>query len=242
MWPTILIIVQFLLIIFVFFGVFSFIDEVDVDIADPYASNPSNAFIAVIVIGFLLQMIYTVMLCYLVYHLVLRMDDHFERDGLFRKGLMEFIDASSMSKNVDTNVERWTMNTIDMNSSIKEGKKGAITWAMLTGIFSFIPVVGILFLLYVMHFLTDSLIDHDFNQLNFNRQVNGALAKLGKPIVASGSWTHTPRRSTSLYVILTIVTLGFFLPYWWFVAIKDWNIHFQNQWRSEDEVLIIMQD
>ena len=116
-------------------------------------------------------------------------------------------------------------------------KQGIRTLSPYTTELPFIPVIGIFFLLYVLHFLTDSLIDHDFNQLNFNRQLNGALAKLGKPMAASGGWPHTHRSSTGLYVILTIITLGFFLPYWWYVVIKDWNTHFQNQWRFEDDVL-----
>ncbi len=210
------------------------------DITNPYAGNPSDQFIAMVIIGFVLQILYTIVQSYLIYYLVLRMDEHFERDGLLRNGLLEFIDARSMAGNVDTNVERWTMNTIGMNTSVKEGKKGAMTWAILMGVFSFMPFIGTLFLLYVMHFLSERLIDHDFNQLNFNQMLNGALVKLGKPIAVSGTWPHTPRRSTGLYIILTIITLGFFLPYWWYVVIKDWNIHFQNQWRFEDEALSIM--
>jgi len=240
MWPSILIVIQLLFISFLIFGAVSLIEWTDLDIADPYSSSPSNELIVVVIIGFALQILYTIMQCYLIYFLILRMDEHLERDGLLRNGLKEFIDALSISRNVDTNVERWTMNTIDMTCSVKERKRGAITWAVLMGVFSFIPVFGIFFLLYVMHFLTERLIDHDFNQLNFNRQLNGALAKLGEPMAASGGWIHTHRRSTGLYVILTIITLGFFLPYWWYVVIKDWNIHFQNQWRFEDEILSIM--
>ena len=239
-WPAILIFIQLLLITAIIIGTFSLGEWADLDISNPYASSPPNELIALIIIAFILQIIYTVMQCYIIYLLILRMDEHLERDGLLRGGLREFIDALSISRNMDTNVERWTMNTMDMISSVNDGKKGAISWAVLIGVFSFIPVIGIFVLLYVMHFLTERLIDHDLNQLNFNRQLNGALAKLGKPMAASGGWIHTPRRSTGLYVILTIITLGFFLPYWWYVVIKDWNIHFQNQWRFEDEVLSIM--
>ncbi len=234
-WPAILIIIQLALIgttILGFFFIFS-----DLSFIDPYTSGIPSEFILLFGLAFIMQLLFTIVQSYLVYILVLRMDDHFERDSLLRMGLLEYLDSRSMVTGTDINVERWTINTINMSAYMKERKKGAITWAIMVGLFSFIPVVGTLFLLYILHSLTDNLIDHDFNQLNFNRQLNWSLAKLNRPLVGSGGWMNVPRRSTGMYIILTLITLGFFLPYWWYVVITDWNEHFQNQWKFEDELL-----
>ncbi len=242
LWPALLITLQILVIIIVLAGVFILLDSIYLLSMDPYGDLPNlpDEFVLLIMVGFILQVIMTILQSYLIYRLVLRMDDHFQRDHLLRQGILEYLDARSMSQKIDINVERWTMNTINMNSSMKEQKKGAITWAMIVGLLSFIPAIGIFFLLYVLHFLTDDLINHDFNQNNFKRQLNMALAKLGKPMVHPGVYTNVPRRSTGLYIILTIITLGFFLPYWWYVVIRDWNSHFQNQWKFEDEAFSIL--
>lgn len=241
LWPALIITLQILVIIIVLAGMFILLDNlINEAIMDPYAGDLPSDFLLLIMLGFILQVILTIMQSYLIYRLVLRMDDHFRRDHLLRQGILEYLDARSMSQKTDINVERWTMNTINMTSSAKERKKGAITWAMIVGILSFIPLIGIFFLLYVLHFLIDDLINHDFNQNNFKGQLNMALAKLGKPMVHPGAYTNVPRRSTGLYVILTIITLGFFLPYWWYVVIRDWNSHFQNQWKFEDETFSIL--
>ncbi len=235
-WPGVLIIIQLILICTVVFGILYAFDTSDT-LVDPYVGGVPSEFLLVLGLGFIIQILFTLFQSYLVYILVLRMDDHLERDGLLRMGILEFLDSRSMATRTDINVERWTINTINMSAYMKERKKGAITWAVLVGVFSFIPIIGTLFLMYVLHNLTDGLIDHDFNQLNFNRQLNWSLAKLNRPMVAAAGWMNLPRRSTGMYVILTLITLGFFLPYWWYVIITDWNEHFQNQWRFEDELL-----
>jgi hypothetical protein len=50
------------------------------------------------------------------------------------------------------------------------------------------------------------------------------------------SWKTLPERSFFIYLILTLLTCGLFLIYWYYVLIKDLNDHFGAQWQFEDQI------
>ena len=68
------------------------------------------------------------------------------------------------------------------------------------------------------------------------------MLKLGKLNSISYDWYPLPKRDTSIYIIMTIFTLGFALPYWWYVNIVDMNTHFNNQWRFESQVIRMIEE
>ena len=176
----------------------------------------------------------------LIYKLVGRRDEHFRRDGFMRQGMIEYLDAMSIKKKKDINVERWTMNS--MHYSVIETDRGAGIWALMVGLMSIIPIIGTLMLLYCLHFLTTDTQLHDRRQRDFNSQFQLAMLKLGKLNSISYDWYPLPKRDTSIYIIMTIFTLGFALPYWWYVNIVDMNTHFNNQWRFESQVIRMIEE
>jgi len=199
-------------------------------------------------VGFLLVAILLVLLvsialaishAILVHKLVQRRDWHFQRDLTLRQGMEEYLGALSLSKQIDLNVERWTMNTLHIGTVSNDRSAGL--WAMLVGLIAIIPIIGIIFLIYSQYFLTRDVQEHDEKQRYFNHYFQAGLMKTGKITQPVFDWQPLPKRDTSAYVILTILTLGLFLPYWWYVNIQDMNAHLKNQTEFENRLIQLLQ-
>lgn len=171
----------------------------------------------------------------LIYKLVKRRDEHFRRDGLLRQGMIEYLDALSLAEGRDINVERWTMNS--MHYSAGETDRSPMLWALLVGLGVMVPVLGIIVMLYSLHFLTRDVQAHHRRQRDFNHQFQMGMLKLGRINAINYDWQPLPNRDTASYVILVVLTLGFALPYWWYVNILDMNRHLQGQWNFEGRLM-----
>lgn len=189
---------------------------------------------------FLTVVVMVIVQSILVFKLVKRRDEHFRRDGFMRQGMIEYLDAMSIKEKKDINVERWTMNS--MHYSVIETDRGASIWALMVGLISIIPILGTFLLLYCLYFLTTDTHIHDKRQRDFNYQFQMSMYKLGKISSISYDWYPLPKRDTSIYIILTIFTLGFALPYWWYVNIVDMNTHFNNQWQFESQIIRMIKE
>lgn len=198
--------------------------------------------------GFLLALILTVLLLsiglaashsYLIYRLIRRRDSHIGRDSILMEGMSEYLDAVSLKTRIDLNVERWTMTTIRLgNFGVP---RSASLWAALTALIGVIPFVGIFFLIYSLMFLTKDVHEHDERQRALNAQFRQGLVKAGKASEPSPAWLPLPRRDAATYIILTILSVGLFLPYWWYVNIQDLNTHMKNQWAFEESLVKALQ-
>ncbi|MCK5643476.1 MAG: hypothetical protein KAJ19_21880 [Gammaproteobacteria bacterium] len=189
---------------------------------------------------FLTVVVMVIVQSILVFKLVKRRDEHFRRDGFMRQGMIEYLDAMSIKEKKDINVERWTMNS--MHYSVIETDRGASIWALMVGLISIIPILGTFLLLYCLYFLTTDTHIHDKRQRDFNYQFQMSMYKLGKISSISYDWYPLPKRDTSIYIILTIFTLGFALPYWWYANIVDMNTHFNNQWQFESQIIRMIKE
>ena len=203
--------------------------------------NLSNiAQIAVIIVIFLAAIVMVIFQSALVYKLVGRRDEHFRRDAMMKQGMMEYLDAVSVKEMKDINVERWTMNTIFYSNP--EASRGPGLWALLVGLVAIIPVIGIFAMLYCLYFLTRDVHDHDQRQRDFNYQFQLALYKMGKVNTISYDWIPMPKRDPAAYVLVSVLTIGFFLPYWWYVNIVDMNSHMKNQWHFEGQLIKMIEE
>lgn len=190
---------------------------------------------AVVVAVFLADIAMVIFQSVLIYRLVKRRDGHFRRDRQLRQGMMEFLDALAIERRKNIDVERWTMNS--MHYSVADADRGPMLWALLAGLMTIIPVIGLIALLYCLYFLTGDVQTHDRRQRDFNYQFQLGMLKMGKINAISYDWQPLPRRDTAAYVLLVIFTLGFALPYWWYVNIRDMNTHLQNQWNFESQLI-----
>ena len=60
---------------------------------------------------------------------------------------------------------------------------------------------------------------------------------MGKVDTISYDWVPMHKRDPAAYVLISVLTLSFFLPYWWYVNIVDMNSHMKNQWHFENQLV-----
>lgn len=71
-------------------------------------------------------------------------------------------------------------------------------------------------------------------------QAYSALYKLGYSYAPIGSLRRLEKRSFVLYLVLSILTAGLFVFYWWNTLVKDPNEHYQQQWLVEDHLVSVI--
>ncbi|MFO7618605.1 MAG: hypothetical protein R6W91_02980 [Thermoplasmata archaeon] len=228
-WAWIILVFQIILPLSAIIAIYAFIVDTGFDITD---TGPLMLIIlAILLVSIGLAITHAV----LTYKLVKRRDEHFKRDRILNDGMAEYLGAVALNTSVDLNVERWTLNTIMYAGNTQE--RSASLWAMLVALLPIIPFIGVIFLIYCQVFLTKDMQEHDEKQRNFNYQYQVGLAKAGKLGNDSFFWQPLPKRDVAAYVVLTILTLGLFLPYWWYVNIVDMNTHIANQWNFENALV-----
>ena len=78
---------------------------------------------------------------------------------------------------------------------------------------------------------------HERREDQFIRDLLGALTISGLNISLPYRNPPMPERSFALYVVLTIVTAGFFWVYWIYVLLNDPNHHFRQHMIIEDTLM-----
>jgi hypothetical protein len=119
-----------------------------------------------------------------------------------------------------------------------EGERSAVLFAFLVFLYGlpYVGLVGFISLLYSFYFLQRDWRLHDEREYRFFQEIVSACGPLGVP----SSLSHTkgiPKRSTALYIVGAIFTLGIFVIYWVYTLINDPNYHLSEQAQSEDNML-----
>jgi hypothetical protein len=78
---------------------------------------------------------------------------------------------------------------------------------------------------------------HEQREDGFWEDLSRILNKFGVNFFVPRRTEHIPYRSFVLYLILTIVTVGLFVVYWFFVMLKDPNKHFKYHVDTENHLL-----
>ena len=185
--------------------------------------------------SFLLDIVELILAVDFWYFLISRRNKHFKRDKVERDSLIDYVRQSEAlaGRSAEVATEIATMTTINGEATAEEREKSAVLWIILS-----IITLGIAGL-YVLYFLTRDPYNHDRRQQSFMQQTQSAMTKLGK-VVVNPSWKELPSRSFFLYFVLSIVTLGLFEFYWYYVLITDFNNHFKAQWQLEDSLMAVM--
>ena len=195
--------------------------------------------LVIILIVLLLSIALAISSAVLFYKLAERQDWHTQRDQLLMEGMIEYLGALSLKTRMDLNVERWTMTTLFVNNT--SHTRDPSLWALFVALITIIPIVGLIFLIYSMVLISKDIHEHDEKQRALNLMFQQGLLKTGKISAISQTWQPLPKRDNAVYFIMTIFTLGLFLPYWWYVNIKDMNTHMANQWLFENILVKIVQ-
>ncbi|MGD0056855.1 MAG: DUF4234 domain-containing protein [Methanomassiliicoccales archaeon] len=185
-------------------------------------------------VGVVVALVVAVVLFALLnYKLINRQNQHMKREEVMRGALIEYIKSNSQEKNLSQLLSSQiaTMESIQYDARSRERETSPVLFAILI----LIPVVGLIFLLYVLYVLTDFPYQHDRRWHAFTQQAQSAASHLGMTVILP-SWKTLPERSFFIYFVLTLITCGLFLIYWYYVLIKDLNNHFSAQWQFEDQI------
>ena len=184
---------------------------------------------------------------YLVYKLIRRRNTHFARQAFLYEDLTSMTRELAAKKGVDVSVSLNTLGRAAREAGSEETEKNAVLWTILTltttagalggGAVSGLSLLPTLATLYVYYFLMRDLYNHERREDMFFDELSRTLMALGVMPGLPRRMSPTPSRSFALYVLLTIVTVGFFWVYWVYTLINDPNNHFRQQAFIEDTAL-----
>jgi uncharacterized membrane protein len=166
----------------------------------------------------------------LIYKLVNRRNTHFKRQIFLFEDIVAAAKAIATKRGVDAEISLASCDRTVRETKAEETEKGAVLWAILSA-FIF-PAVW-----YVWYFLMKDFYKHERREDGFWEDVGRVLDKSGIKFSVPRRTEPLPERSFALYLILTIITLGFFGIYWLYVLLKDPNQHFIYHLQTEDQLL-----
>ncbi|MCL4344216.1 MAG: DUF4234 domain-containing protein [Nitrososphaerota archaeon] len=166
----------------------------------------------ILIMVFAIGAVSAALMGYVMYRLIKRFNDH----ALRMKALFGSVNGDGRENQVISEIDSLP-------------RRDPAEWAIIIAIFSIIPflsiVAGIL-TLYIFHSLNKDYVKIERAENNGFMQIGWKGDRYFKMI----------DRSTALYIVLTIITLGIFMLYWIYTVAKDPNEHFREDWRIEDSI------
>src|SRR5437867_440865 len=178
---------------------------------------------------------------YLVYLLVNRRNNHFEREQAMFGNVLEILRAKVPPS--DANGQWRLSNNYRCYQWLGEssGERSAILQALLVltpflgwvllkfgPLWVFIPYLGWVLLMFELLLLTDDWKEHEFREDYMIQEVNGTLGMLGLYQLPNRLRPSPIRsRSAAVYLILSIFTLGVAELVWLYLSTSDPYEHFE---------------
>jgi hypothetical protein len=166
----------------------------------------------------------------LIYLLVKRRNAHFKRQIFLFEDLINTAKVVAARKNIDTGVKLASLDRTVREVKSEEIIKDAVLWAILSAL------TGII-VWYVWYFLMKDFYKHETREDGFWDDFIRTLENLGIKFSVPQRKRPMPDRSFALYLVLTIITLGFFGIYWLYVLLTDPNEHFGYHVQIENAML-----
>lgn len=175
---------------------------------------------------------------YVLYKLLERREQHFERMASFRSHLIDVLkekaEAAGKSSEVEADITELEGMNLDATSRDRSGEKSPVLWLVLS------IVIGVV-VYYVYYFLNDDFRAHEANEHAFMRKAGEIANKLGISAEQVMTPIVVPERKFVTYLILTIITCGIYGIYWIYTLITDPNYHFDSHAVWEPQVLKMVQ-
>lgn len=185
------------------------------------------AFIGLATAGLLILLLYAASAAvgvYVLYKLISRRNDHFKRTHKLYDAIVSFLKEKE-----DSRAEIVEMESIVYDMKNEETEKNAVLWTILT------VLIGLLWF-YIAHFLNKDFRKHELREKKLASLINNILKKHNAPGIIKFE-EKVPERSTLLYIVLTIITLGLFGFYWIYTLAKDPNEHFKQHKVLENQLI-----
>lgn len=168
---------------------------------------------------------------YATYKLVERRHFHAQRRLAFQSywwhALNARADAAGRRTEVAEGLDNLSRIYQQMEAYEKRNKREPILWMLLRLVFG--PVGA-----YINHFLNKDLRFYDEWESSYAANSEWVMQRLGVPVSVPQRRQPVPERSTGLYVLLSIITLGIFAVYWRYTVMTDGNAHFADDAAMED--------
>ncbi len=175
---------------------------------------------------------------YILFKLLDRREQHFERMFSFRAHLIELLreKAAETGKAAEMEAGLTELERIhhDTTARDRKGDKSPVLWLVLS-------IFPALVVYYVYNFLNDDFRAHEANENQFMlkaSEIMNGLGMTGNQIITP---VVIPERNVYTYAILTIVTCGIYGLYWIYTLITDPNYHFDGHALWEAQVMAIVQ-
>ena len=192
-----------------------------------------------------------IVIAYMIYKLVQRRNTHFTRQSLLYEDLADAAEELVTKKGVQMTaaISLNNLDRIAREARVYEPEKSAALWVILILAGTSLPaatllaapsgagLLPLLAVLYVYYFLMKDFYRHERREDQFIKDLLGALAISGLSVSLPYRNPPLPERSFALYLVLSVVTVGFFWAYWVHVLLNDPNNHFRQQMLIEDTIM-----
>ena len=203
----------------------------------PQPQNAANALTPMVteivaVYGLAILGVYLVLLigAFGFYYLLDRRNRHFVRQQLLFSNLQNYLSTTASTRPAEA-IAR--LSHISEDSTFAECQRPAGVWAVL---FLFVsPIVGLV----VAYDLTHDLGVHEELQASYQATLIDGFREAGYQ-APTFSALKLHKRDPLLFLILSAITAGLFWIYWFYTLLKDYNDHFAEQARFEDQILALL--
>ena len=114
----------------------------------------------------------------------------------------------------------------------KSRERSGFLWALLTSI----PYLGWIFVIVVLALLTEESTSHVRTEQPILEDLDRTLKGLGSPGLSFGA-PRLMSRNVGLFVLTSVLTLGFFTLFWTFLLVHEQETHFSYHAPSEESLL-----
>ncbi|MCL4472542.1 MAG: DUF4234 domain-containing protein [Actinobacteria bacterium] len=175
---------------------------------------------------------------YVLYKLLERREQHFERMVSFRTHLLDVLKekaaAAGRADEMQADINELEGMNLDATNRDRAGEKSPVLWLVLS------IVIGVV-VYYVYYFLNDDFRAHEASEHDFMLKASEVMNKLGISTGQVMTPVVVPERNFVKYLILTIITCGIYGIYWIYTLITDPNYHFDNHAVWEQQVMSMVQ-
>ena len=162
------------------------------------------------------------------YYLIDRRNRHFARQQLLFSTLHRYLASKAPSSPYVSQ-----LGFMSEDSTLEERTRPAGLWALL---FLFVtPLVGLI----GSYNLTQDMRKHDELQSKYQSALTPSLIDAGFQQPSFPAYSHR-NRDPVLFMILSAITAGLFWIYWFYTLLMDYNEHFANQAKFEDQILAVL--
>ena len=209
------------------------------------------ALAGILVIFYISGFILSIFNALLLHGLVKRRNSHFNHQQFVYEDLARAANEAMSKKGLDASVSLNNLDLLKREAFVDERIRDPVLWSAvlvfaagvaipsvtssptLTGA----AVISVFAQYYVYYFLMKDWFKHERREDYFLSEFSRLMSSIGVNFTPPQRVRPIPDRSFVVYLILTIVTVGFYSVYWVYVLLSDPNNHFHYQAMVEDAAM-----